>query len=303
MRKILSVAAIIISLILILLAYFLPQRNSKNVVSTSSIGRLSSTPVEFLNYNSNTRYIDSLSKFIYVAHRGAPLAAKEPENSLPAFKASKKLGFKIVETDLHLTKDGQWVVMHDHSLDRTTTGKGTVKSKSLKYIKKLKLKEAENELLLVPTMDEFLSLCSKEALIPILDIKPNEDEITSENYNDLLLTLHKYNLLDKSIFTSYSKEVLTELRKRDNITPIAVMMEPSEANIAFTKQLGNSFMYLNHSELSDATIDLIGKNNLRYGVWTINDEKVAKHFLDRGAIMIVTDSLLFQQDNINGYRN
>jgi glycerophosphoryl diester phosphodiesterase len=221
------------------------------------------------------------------------MAANEPENSLSAFKASKKLGYKIVETDLQLTKDGQWVILHDYTLDRTSTGMGTIKSKSLKHIKKLSLKGGtKNERLSIPELEEFLSLCSSEGLIPILDIKPNEKEIASEDYDSLLMSLSKYDLLDKSIFTSSSKEVLTELRRRDNLTAIAVMMDASLDNLEFTKKLNNAFIYLSYENLTDEKINLINNNNLRFGVWTINDEKVAKHFLEKGALMIVTDNLL-----------
>jgi glycerophosphoryl diester phosphodiesterase len=162
----------------------------------------------------------------------------------------------------------------------------------LNYIKKLNLKGSKNESLSIPALDDFLSLCSSEALIPILDIKPNEMEITSENYDSLLISLSKHDLLDKSIFTSSSKEVLSELRRRDNLTTIAVMMDASQDNLDFTKKLDNAFIYTNHENLTDEKIDLISKNNLRFGVWTINDEKGAKHFLEKGALMIVTDNLL-----------
>jgi glycerophosphoryl diester phosphodiesterase len=246
----------------------------------------------FHSNNSNNHFIDGLAGFTYAAHRGAPDATEEPENSLPAFKASKKLGYKIVETDLRLTKDGQWVIMHDYILDRTSTGTGTVKSKYLKDIRKLSLKGNKDEVLSIPTLDEFLSLCRSEELIPILDIKPDEKEISSDYYNSLLINLSKYDLLDKSIFTSPSKEVLTELRRRDNLTTIAVMMDPSEDNLKFVKELNNAFIYSNYKNLSEKDIALINKNNLKFGVWTINDEKVAKHFLERGALIIVTDNLL-----------
>lgn len=292
MRKPLPLMAVLMSLIIIALAITIPLRNYNYTFLTSVTNSHSVKPVIFHYNNSNNRFIDGLADFTYVAHRGAPIASNEPENSLPAFKASKKLGFKVVETDLQLTKDGQWVVMHDHTLDRTSTGKGTVKSKSLNAIKKLNLKKGKDENLFIPSLDDFLSLCSSEELIPILDIKPNELEITSENYDSLLISLSKYNLVDKSIFTSSSKEVLRELRRRDNLTAIAVMMDASQDNLEFTKKLDNAFIYYNYENLTDEKIDLINKNNLKFGVWTINDEKVAKHFLEKGALMIVTDNLL-----------
>jgi glycerophosphoryl diester phosphodiesterase len=292
MRKPLPIMAVLMSLVFIALYITIHLRNYNYTFLTSVTDSRSVKPVIFHYDNTNNLFIDGLADFTYVAHRGAPMAANKPENSLPAFKASNKLGFKIIETDLQLTKDGQWVILHDYTLERTSTGIGTVKSKSLKHIRKLNLKGSKNERLSIPTLDELLSLCSSEGLIPILDIKPNEKEIASENYDSLLISLSKYDLLDKSIFTSPSKEVLTELRRRDNLTTIAVMREASQDNLEFTKKLNNAFIYLSYENLTDEKIALINNNNLRFGVWTINDENVAKHFLEKGALMIVTDNLL-----------
>lgn len=292
MKKPLPIIAILLSLVFIALSTAIPPQNSTYAFLTSVANKPSAKPVIFHYKNANNHFISELVNSTYAAHRGAPTISDEPENSLPAFKASKRLGYKLVETDLRLTKDGQWVIMHDYTLDRTTTGKGLVKSQSLKNIKKLKLKGGKNESLSIPTLDEFLMLCRNEGLIPILDIKPDAKEISSENYDNLLISLNNYDLLDKSIFTSYSKEVLTELRKRDNLTTIAVMMDASQDNLDFVKELNNAFIYCNHEKLTDEQICLINKNNLKFGVWTINDEKVAKLFLEKGAFMIVTDSLL-----------
>jgi glycerophosphoryl diester phosphodiesterase len=292
MRKPLPIIAVLIFLVFIGLSITNPLRNSTYTFLTSVTYKRSVKPVIFHYDNSNNHFIDELAAFTYVAHRGAPTASNKPENSLPAFKASKELGFKIVETDLQLTKDGQWVVIHDHTLDRTSTGKGTVKSKYFNHIKKLKLKGSKNESLSIPTLDDFLSLCSSEGLIPILDIKPTEREISSESYNGLLMSLSTYDLADKSILTSSSKEVLTELRRRNNLTAIAVMMEASQDNLEFAKRLDNAFIYLNYENLTDEKIDLINKHNLKFGVWTVNDEKIARYFLEKGALMIVTDNLL-----------
>ncbi|MCW1294290.1 MAG: glycerophosphodiester phosphodiesterase family protein [Candidatus Parvarchaeum sp.] len=68
-------------------------------------------------------------------HRGAAIEA--PENTLPSFKLAKKLGVYGVEMDLHTSKDGELIVMHDETLDRTTNGKGLIHSHTLEEIKKL----------------------------------------------------------------------------------------------------------------------------------------------------------------------
>lgn len=243
------------------------------------------------NHNFGNSFVNNLMKITYAAHRGAPSVSKEPENSLSAFNSSKKLGYKIVETDLQLTKDEQWIIMHDYSVDRTTNGKGKISDYTLKDIKKLRIESNNGENFPIPTLDDFLKICSIDDLIPILDIKPNEMRLNAKNYESLLDKLNKYKLLDKSIFCSYSKGVLTELRNRDKITSIAVMMDISQDNINFAKKLRKAFLYWDYQKLTADKIKLLNESGLRFGVWTINDEATAKDFINKGALIVTTDSL------------
>jgi glycerophosphoryl diester phosphodiesterase len=252
--------------------------------------------IEYLNNNgniiSNITPINKLpDKYTYVAHRGASYITKKPENSLSAFKISKKKGYEIVETDLRLTLDRQWILMHDSTLDRTTNGKGKVLDYSLDDIRMLKLKSSKRNNLSIPTLDEFLALCRKENLIPILDIRLNELQILPRDYNSLLTCIDKYGFMNRSIICSRSKTVLSEIRRRNNTTAIGAMMDISQETLNFVKKLDKALIYCNYEILTDDKIRLMKKNQLDFGVWTINSKDVAQNFLDKGAIIIVTDYL------------
>ncbi len=69
------------------------------------------------------------------AHRGA--MSTHPENTLPAFNEAIRLGAHMIEFDVQLTKDGQLVIMHDSTLERTTNGSGKVSDLTLKQLKQL----------------------------------------------------------------------------------------------------------------------------------------------------------------------
>ncbi|MGH7411421.1 MAG: glycerophosphodiester phosphodiesterase family protein, partial [Candidatus Methylomirabilis sp.] len=70
-----------------------------------------------------------------IAHRGA--SALAPENTMAAFEKAIELGADVIELDLHLTRDGELVVIHDDTLDRTTDGRGPVHGRSLEEIRRL----------------------------------------------------------------------------------------------------------------------------------------------------------------------
>ena len=111
-----------------------------------------------------------------VAHRGGGMEAGEtlyPENSIAAVEGSIALGAEIVEVDVRRSKDGQFVVMHDSWLDRTTTCKGEVLERTLAELKTCRLVvEGTGEVTdeTVSTLREML-MATKDRILVNLDNK------------------------------------------------------------------------------------------------------------------------------------
>lgn len=107
----------------------------------------------------------NLDKVLVVAHRGDWRYAME--NSLPAIENCINMGVDVVELDIQRTKDGHLILMHDASLDRTTTGKGKVEEWTLDSIKTLRLRNgcAIRTKELVPTLEEALLLAKGKIMI------------------------------------------------------------------------------------------------------------------------------------------
>lgn len=91
-------------------------------------------------------------RYLNVAHRGA--SAYEPENTLRSVRRAIELGADMSEIDLHLSKDGALIVMHDYTVDHTTNGQGAIKEMTLEEIKKLDAGQGEP----VPTLQEVIDL-------------------------------------------------------------------------------------------------------------------------------------------------
>jgi len=81
-------------------------------------------------FNLNTK-----APMIVIGHRGFP--ASYPENTIPSFQAAVKAGADGVELDVHMSKDGELIVMHDYTVDRTTDGHGRISSMTLEEIRRL----------------------------------------------------------------------------------------------------------------------------------------------------------------------
>lgn len=100
-----------------------------------------------------------------VAHRG--LAEGLPENTLAAFRRSMADGVKIIELDLRVTRDGQLVVLHDLTVDRTTDCSGAAANMTLAQIKKCNAGNGER----VPTLDEVVALVRGTPVLILADVK------------------------------------------------------------------------------------------------------------------------------------
>ena len=85
------------------------------------------------------------------AHRGA--SGYAPENTMKAFRLAHKLGAHACENDVHLTKDGEIVVIHDHQINRVSNGEGTVENMTLAQLRAFDYGDGEK----IPTLDECLS--------------------------------------------------------------------------------------------------------------------------------------------------
>ena len=112
---------------------------------------------------------------ILIAHRGGSLEA--PENTMGAFWHAIRIGMKFVELDVQMTRDGEMVVIHDETVDRTTNGTGWVKDYLFEDLRKLDagLKfgvEWARER--IPTLREVLELCTENGVGVVVEVKSPE---------------------------------------------------------------------------------------------------------------------------------
>jgi glycerophosphoryl diester phosphodiesterase len=109
---------------------------------------------------------DVSSDYVFVlAHRGD--WRNEPENSLRGAERTIRMGADMLEVDVRMTKDSVLVLMHDLTIDRTTTGKGNVEDFTLAELKQFYLKECNGEVVAqrIPTFKELMMLCKGRILI------------------------------------------------------------------------------------------------------------------------------------------
>ncbi|GEC05103.1 glycerophosphoryl diester phosphodiesterase [Streptomyces spinoverrucosus] len=103
--------------------------------------------------------------FLTIGHRG--VMGVEPENTLRSFVAAQEAGLDAIELDLHLSKDGALVVMHDTDVDRTTDGSGPIAEKTLAELRALDAGRGER----VPVFEEVLDAVRTPLQAEIKDVR------------------------------------------------------------------------------------------------------------------------------------
>ena len=153
------------------------------------------------------RRIPAAEPVAAIAHRGGPGGSGAPEGTLGAFEASIAAGADWLEFDVRRTADGALVVLHDATVDRTTTGTGPVATMTLAQLQSLDAGDGAR----IPTVQEVVAV-AKRAGIPILpEIK--DGPVTPGATGQLVDLLRANEYLDQSVIQAFEPETLDELRR------------------------------------------------------------------------------------------
>ena len=148
---------------------------------------------------------------IYVAaHRG--WCSEYPENTMPAFKAALDIGVDQIETDVRVTRDGELVLIHDATVDRTTNGTGKVCEKLLSELRTLDAGSHKGEKFRgtqIPTLIELMELVKDHPTITLdLELKecptPGHEEIAYDVCDRILQIVDEYGFTDRVVINTFN---------------------------------------------------------------------------------------------------
>lgn len=214
--------------------------------------------------------------FTLISHRGASFY--EPENTISSFQRAVDLGSGIIEFDVRKTLDNELVVIHDSKLDRTTNGKGLVRSKTLYEIKKLDAGKGQT----VPAVSEvFESFKGKVNFVV---------ELKEENTEEQILELiHKFNISNEVILVSFKKKVLKRLSTIDRFikTGLITLFGYNCAQTALS--LGCSAVATNNMFVTVNKIRKAHDNKLLFYCWTVNNKQRCLTLKNMGVDGVITN--------------
>lgn len=239
-----------------------------------------------------------------VAHRGDSI--NYPENTLPAFISAVKMDIDVVETDIHITKDGKLVIWHDPTLERNTNGSGTIESHTLAELKKLdagytftkdggKTFPFRGKGVQICTLSEALEACPEERFN--IDLKSKDIKIVDA----FIKTIREHNAQHRVCGASFHLSNLKELRKKapDILTSITTLeviplLLRQKLHI-LPKNFDKKIIFqIPRSQwgIKVVTPDFVNQMHKRGAVvmvWTINDEASMRELFAMGVDSVMTD--------------
>ena len=206
------------------------------------------------------------------AHRGA--SASAPENTLAAFEKAVEMGADGIELDVHRSRDGKLVVIHDETVDRTSDGRGRVVDLTCQELKKLDFSMGMGEYreARIPTLREVFGLLKGTDVA--LNVEVKCDQIVYEGIWDELIRLEReMGMQGRILYSSFNHQVLRELRNADPDCHIALL---------YSNCIVDPWVYAEYMNAdaihpgivaffqTEGIVEQCHENNIRVNPWTVD---------------------------------
>ncbi|MFE9598441.1 glycerophosphodiester phosphodiesterase [Streptomyces hokutonensis] len=196
--------------------------------------------------------------FLTIGHRG--VMGLEPENTLRSFVAAEQGGLDVIELDLHLSRDGALVVMHDADVDRTTDGTGPIAERTLDELRTLDAGRGER----VPTFEEVLDAVRSPLQAEIKDLAAARA---------LAEVMHRRDLVGRVEVSSFHDEAITEIaRLVPGVRTALIASRFGPDVVERATEAGAETVCLNIRRLTLEVVEAARKADLKIIGWVVNTQ-------------------------------
>jgi glycerophosphoryl diester phosphodiesterase len=219
-----------------------------------------------------------------VAHRGYPL--RYPENTISSFQAAYELEFTHLELDVHLSKDGVPVLMHDATIDRMTDGQGWVKDYTLEELRQFRVGKDET----VPTLEEAL-LFAKGKMTVNVELK-QQGNLYPGLEEAVLEILKKTEMLDQVFVSSFDHYAVANMRRlSDEVELGLIQWGATPAVFPWMKEIQATYLSLRTEYLTDEYVERCEQSGIQLVVWPVNLDWQFHKAARYPSVLCVTDNL------------
>lgn len=216
----------------------------------------------------------NMEKTLVWAHRGA--SGYAPENTMPAFEKAIEMGADGIELDVQLTKDGELVVIHDETIERTSNGKGWIKDSSYAELSRYNYNRTcpEYEKVHIPTLEEVYALIKPTDLTINVELKTGE--VFYSELEDRVLNLSaRMGVEEKVLYSSFNHYTVQKIKELNPQAQTGLLYSDGIINpVSYGKYVaGVDAMHPALYNLQyPGYLKDCRKQGLKVHVWTVNDE-------------------------------
>ncbi len=231
-----------------------------------------------------------------IAHRG--VSGLQTENTLPAFIAAGRRSYFGIETDVHRTKDGKFVVFHDDDLKRMAGLDLVVEETDFDTLQTVPLFETRFykacgkavDSLRIPTLSEYICVCKEYNKVAVLELK---NHFEREDIARICTEIASLDWLDNTIFISFDFDNLVYVRELYPTQSVQFLTgEVADFTALFDKLQAHRFDWdVYHRVVNKALVDECHRRGIKVGVWTADEVSAVKRLIACGVDYITTDIL------------
>ena len=227
---------------------------------------------------------------LMVAHRG--LSGIEKENTNAAFIAAGNRSYFGIETDVHKTLDGKYVVFHDDTTGRVAIDNMEVEKTTFDCLRNLLLTDIDGKKgrsdIRIPTLQEYISICKKYEKVAVLELK---NAFTEEEIYEIADIITDMNYLENVIFISFCLENLIFLRKKYPDQPAQYLVDDYTDDLTATLKANNLDLDIKYTALTQENMKALHDADIKVNCWTCDDPVAGEKLADWG-IEYITSNIL-----------
>lgn len=225
-----------------------------------------------------------------IAHRG--LSGLERENTAASFIGAGNKSYYGIECDIHKTKDGKYVVIHDDDTLRVSGIKKIIKESTLSELKDIMLYDVESktpkDYLRIPTLEEYLEICNKYEKIAVIEFK---NEFSEDEIHEVIDIVNTKHYLNYSCFISFHLNTLLTLRHVSSYVNIQYLTSKFDDEVFEVIKHNHFDLNIHHQAVSQEIVNKLHLHNIKINVWTVNNPIIALMLISWGVDYITTDLL------------
>jgi len=227
-----------------------------------------------------------------VAHRG--VSKLERENTCAAFIAAGNRSYFGIETDVHRTADGKYIIIHDDTTTRVTGKEMVVEETDFDTLRQLRVFDIVDNMpradLCLPTLEEYISICKKYEKVAVLELKnPMEPDVVK----GIVETVAACGHLEKTLFISFALQNLVTIREMLPQQPAQYLVFdiPDPQGLLATLKQYNLDLDAKYIAMTKEIVDLMHANGIEVNVWTVDTVEDAERMMAMGVDYITTNIL------------